>query len=161
MKRLFIIALATVFSCTACTGNGNNPDTPTDEGGSNSNDESTLTDTAWHLIKEQGYERSGDYLEEWSDKADDFEVSYLFRDDHTGIYTTCEYFNGEEHIDASAIRWEYRSEETRLTIRYTEAGDERTYRVVELSADTMILVQHTTEPEYGYEYYNVETYASL
>ena len=49
------------------------------------------------------------------------------------------------------------SEETTLTIHYTEAGDECTYRVEETSADTMILVRHTAEP-YGYEYYHVATY---
>ena len=45
-------------------------------------------------------------------------------------------------------------------IHYTEAGDERTYRMEEMSADTMILVRHTAEP-YGYEYYHVATYVSF
>ena len=99
-------------------------------------------------------------MEEWSDKADDFDATYLFRDDHTGTYITREHFNGEEHTSASAIRWEYRSEETTLTIHYTEAGDERTYRMEEMSADTMILVRHTAEP-YGYEYFHVATYVSF
>ena len=82
-------------------------------------------------------------MEEWSDKADDFDATYLFRDGHTGTYITREHFNGEEHTSASAIRWEYRSEETTLTIHYTEAGDERTYRMD------------------GYEYYHVATYVSF
>jgi hypothetical protein len=52
-------------------------------------------------------------LEEWSDKADDFEASYLFRDDHTGTYITREHFNGEEHTSASAVRWKYRPKRRR------------------------------------------------
>ena len=52
------------------------------------------------------------------------------------------------------------SAEPRLTMHYTESGDERTYRVEEMSADTMILVRHTAEP-YGYEYYHVATYVSF
>ena len=73
-------------------------------------------------------------MEEWSDKADDFDATYLFRDDPVSY--------------------------THLRAHYTEAGDERTYRMEEMSADTMILVRHTAEP-YGYEYYHVATYVSF
>ena len=65
------------------------------------------------MITEQGYERSGDYLEEWSDKTDDFDATYLFRDDHTGTYITREHFNDEEPTSASAVRWKYRPKRRR------------------------------------------------
>ncbi|KHE42821.1 hypothetical protein LG35_02110 [Alistipes inops] len=65
------------------------------------------------MITEQGYERSGDYLEEWSDKADDFDATYLFRDDHTGTTPPGEYSNGEETTSVSAVRWKYRPKRRR------------------------------------------------
>lgn len=151
MKKLFIIAstLAVLGACTnSNTGSGN----PEGDG------QIPFADTTWELIQEEGYEISGEFREDWQTKSPDFGATYTFRSDHTGTYTTYEHIDGNESSSTNRIRWEYSETETTLVINFTDSGDQRIYQVQDMSSTTLRLVVHTKQPEYAYEYYNVETY---
>lgn len=47
-----------------------------------------------------------------------------------------------------------------LAISYVESGDEMTYKIISCGGEPMTLTLEIrrVEPEYDYEYYNVETY---
>lgn len=112
------------------------------------------------MVKEQGYEISGEYKEEWDAKSDDFDAIYVFRKDNTGTYTTYEYFNGNMDSSISEIKWEHNVTAAALAISFTESGDQKMYKIVSYGGEPMTLVLEIRkiQPEYNYEYYNVETY---
>lgn len=145
MKQLLFIALAIFIS--SCSNSDDNDGTP-----------NIFADTKWELVQEKGYEISGEYKDEWNAKSDDFATVYVFRKDNTGTYTTYEYINGNMESSISEIRWEHNLTASTLAIRYIESGDQKTYKIQSWSSTALILITHTKQPEYNYEYYNVETY---
>ena len=145
-KLLFVVFAIFISSCSKSDGNDGIP--------------SIFTDTRWELVKEQGYEVSGEYREEWDVKSDDFDAVYVFRKDNTGTYTTYEYFNGNMDSSISEIKWEHNVTAAALAISFTESGDQKMYKIVSCGGEPMTLVLEIRkiQPEYNYEYYNVETY---
>lgn len=145
-KLLFVVFAIFISSCSKSDGNDGIP--------------SIFTDTRWELVKEQGYEVSGEYRDEWDVKSDDFDAVYVFRKDNTGTYTTYEYFNGNMDSSISEIKWEHNVTAAALAISFTESGDQKMYKIVSCGGEPMTLVLEIRkiQPEYNYEYYNVETY---
>lgn len=147
MKKLLFAAFA--FFAAACSESDKNDTAP-----------NVFADTAWELVKEEGYEVSGEFRDEWNAKPDDFDAVYFFGKDRTGTYTTCEYFDGNAESSISEIRWEYSAAAETLAIGFVESGDRKTYKVKSLdeALATLVLEIHEVQPENGYEYRNVETY---
>lgn len=147
MKKLLFIAFAILIS--SCSKSDEN------DGISN-----IFADTTWELVKEQGYEISGEYKEEWDAKSDDFDAVYVFGKDNTGTYTAYEYINGNMNSSISEIKWEHNVTAAALAISFTEFRDQKMYKVMSWGGAPMTLVLeiHKIQPEYNYEYYNVETY---
>lgn len=156
MKKWFFLALPLLLMA-ACNKNsdnaGNDPDNNPPQ------EKSTLVGT-WELIRQEGYESiDGNRHNEWSEKSADFDATYLFNEDNTGKYTYFEHFNGEEYSSTEPVEWEYTETGKTLAVTFPKAdGDRKSYTVEELSESQLVLVQHTIQPEYSYEYYNRETY---
>lgn len=155
MKKLFFLALPLLLmaACNKSSDNsGNNTDNNTPQ------EKSSLVGT-WELIRQEGYESVDENRNEWSEKSADFDATYLFNEDNTGKYTYYEHFNGEEYSSTEPVEWEYTETGKTLAVTFTEAdGDRKSYTVEVLSESQLVLVQHTIQPEYSYEYYNRETY---
>lgn len=147
MKKLLFIAFSIFI--TACSKSDDNKITP-----------NIFADTTWELVKEKGYEISGEYKEEWDAKPDDFDAIYVFRKDNTGTYTTYEYFNGNMDSSISEIKWEHNVTAAALAISFAESGDQKMYKIVSYGGEpvTLMLEIRKIQSEYNYEYYNVETY---
>ena len=147
MKKLLFIALAVFMS--SCSKSDKNDGTP-----------NFFADTKWELVQEKGYEISGEYRDEWNAKSDDFNAVYVFRKDNTGTYTTYEYINGNMESSISEIRWEHNFTAVALAISFIESGDQKMYKIGSYGGNptTVTLQIHKIQPEYDYEYYNVETY---
>ena len=58
----------------------------------------------------------------------------------------------------SEIRWEHNLTAAALAISFTESGDQKMYKMLSYGGETMTLEISKKQPEYDYEYYNVETY---
>lgn len=145
MKKLLIFtALLFAFACSDSDEPQSTPD--------------YLSDTAWELTKEVGYEVYDGHFEEWNSKSPDYDETYIFKGDRTGTYEYCERYDGEEHRSSTAIGWAYDPAAQTLSIDYPESGDTERYQVAAITPDAMVLVFRTKEPEYGYEYYNEATY---
>lgn len=112
IKQLLFIALAIFIS--SCSNSDDNDGTP-----------NIFADTKWELVREKGYEISGEYKDEWNAKSDDFDAVYVFRKDNTGTYTTYELINGNMESSISEIRWEHNMTAAALAISYIESGDEK------------------------------------
>ena len=135
MKKLLFIAFAILIS--SCSKSDEN------DGISN-----IFADTTW------------EYKEEWDAKSDDFDAVYVFGKDNTGTYTAYEYINGNMNSSISEIKWEHNVTAAALAISFTESRDQKMYKVMSWGGAPMTLVLeiHKIQPEYNYEYYNVETY---
>lgn len=145
MKKLLFIALVVFIS--SCSKSDENDGTP-----------NFFADTKWELVQEKGYEISREYKDEWNAKSDDFDAVYVFKKDNTGTYTTYEYINGNMESSISEIRWEHNLTAAALVISFTESGDQKMYKMLSYGGETMTLEISKKQPEYDYEYYNVETY---
>lgn len=155
MKKLFFLALPLLLmaACSKSSDNtGNNTDNNTPQ------EKISLVGT-WELIRQEGYESVDENRNEWSEKSADFDATYVFNENNTGKYTYFEHFNGEEYSSTEPVEWEYTETGKTLAVTFTKAdGDRKSYTVEELSESQLVLVQHTIQPEYSYEYYNRETY---
>lgn len=155
MKKLFFLALPLLLMA-ACSKNSDNTGNDTDK--NTPQEKSSLVGT-WELIRQEGYESVDENRNEWSEKSADFDATYVFNEDNTGKYTYFEHFNGEEYSSTEPVEWEYTETGKTLAVTFPKAdGDRKSYTVEVLSESQLVLVQHTIQPEYSYEYYNRETY---
>ncbi len=141
MKSLFI-TLAVCFCLFGCSKSDN--EGCKDTGG--------IVGT-WELTNEKGYEIDGTRRDEWTEKEEGYTATYVFDCGNTGHYKFNDGVAGQY-----SIRWKYDSKEKTLEVTSVEAGDVTVYGVKAISSTALVLVEHSVQPEYEYEYHNESTY---